>query len=163
MTENGGVEKGMSRDEALAIAEKKLRAKRVTVVMKPPEGEVVRVRKEPGVSQLIAAHYEKLLAGLEEGSKTQTVVRQMERFAYDAAKASGVAMGVADFALGGLLSYQGARSIFSKTERLGSTASRAVWETKTWKGGSLKLLAGIGAWRYAPATMVVRTALNMTL
>ncbi len=163
MTENGGVEQGISRDEALDIAAKKLRAKRVTVVTKAPEGEVVRVRKEPGVSQLIAAHYEKLVSGLEEGSKKQIVARQMERFVYDAAKASGVAMGVADFAIGGLLSYQGARSVFGKTESLGTIASTPIWETKTWKGGRLKLLAGIGAWRYAPATMVARTALNLTL
>lgn len=163
MTENSGVEQGISRDEALSIAERKLRAKRVTMVTKAPEGEVVRVRKEPGVSQLLAAHYEKLVAGLEEGSKTQTVARQMERFVYDAAKASGVAMGVADFALGGLLSYQGVRGIFNKPEHLGSIRGNNIWETKSWKGGSLKLLAGIGAWRYAPATMVARTALNMTL
>lgn len=153
MTENGGVEQGLSRDEALAIAEKKLRAKRVTVVMKPPEGEVVRVRKEPGVAQLMAAHYEKLVAGLEEGSKTQTVARQMERFVYDAAKASGVAMGVADFALGGMLLWKATKDIRPPRPLLSAKHGWAAAE----------LLGAVGAWRYAPATMVVRTALNLTL
>lgn len=153
MTENGGAEQGISRAEALAIAEKKLRAKRVTVVAKPTEGEVVRVRKEPGVAQLMAAHYEKLVAGLEEGSKTQTVARQMERFVYDAAKASGVVMGVADFALGGMLLWKAGKDIRPLRPLRTAPHGWAVAE----------LLGAVGAWRYAPATMVARTALNMTL
>lgn len=153
MTENGGVEQGISRDEALAIAEKKLRAKRVTVVMKPPEGEVVRVRKEPGVAQLMAAHYEKLVAGLEEGSKTQIVARQMERFVYDAAKASGWALGAADIVAGGMLLWDVRKNVLPPTPLL----------SKTHGIGAAKLLGGIGVLRYGPATMVARTALNLTL
>ena len=85
MTETGGAEKGLSRDEALKIAGEKLRAKRVVLVEKPP-AEPKLVKKEIGIPQLVAAHYEKLRHGLEEGTKLRSAVDQLERIAYDGAK-----------------------------------------------------------------------------
>lgn len=193
MTENGRVEQGLSRDEALAIAEKKLRAKRVTMVAKPPEGEVVRIRKEPGVAQLIAAHYEKARSRMGEGSTTKAMMDGMERMVYDGAKVAGVAVQGADFIIGGLLVGHGLRGVTTGKDRFKlfgldlTTAKnygkmidegqrdlqgRPILTKIGWLSpqigpdrfmGAAKLLGGIGMLRYAPATMVARTALNLTL
>lgn len=164
MTENNGVEQGISRDEALAIAEKKLRAKRVTVVTKPSEGEVVRVRKQPEVAALLAAHYEKARSRMDEGSGLRKFVDQMEGFAYDIAKVSGWALGGADIVAGGLLAYHGVRGgVFNMQPDELAVRGRNIWKTTDRWGGAAKLLGGIGVLRYGPATMVARTALNLTL
>lgn len=164
MTENSMTEGPISREEALKIAAEKLRARRKVIVEKiPPSTVIIKIKKEPGVSQLMAAHYEKLRHGLEQGTKLRNVVDQLERAAYETAKVAGVATGVADFALGGLLAYQGGRSVFGRKENFGHILGKPVLETTSWKGGSLKLLGSIGAWRYAPVTMVARTALNLAL
>jgi hypothetical protein len=152
MTETGGAEKGLSRDEALKIAGEKLRAKRVVLVEKPP-AEPKLVKKEIGVPQLVAAHYEKLRHGLEEGTKLRSAVDQLERIAYDGAKVAGVTTGVADFILGGLFLSKAVGNVRPLRPILSNSHGFAVANT----------LGAIGVWRYAPVTMVARMGLNLTL
>ncbi|MBI4066682.1 hypothetical protein HY411_03115 [Candidatus Gottesmanbacteria bacterium] len=189
MTENGATnERGekLSRDEALEIATRKLRERQVRVVEKlePP---IVAYKKEARISQLLGAHYEKLRAGLEEGSKTRAVVDGLERLVYDGAKVADVAVQGADIIIGGLLVGHGVRGAVTGVDRwnlfgrlnlssglapgmarrfgpdAGTVLSRShpVEPNRLWGVG--KLLGGIGVLRYGPATMVARTALNMTL
>lgn len=188
MTENAAMneQKRLTRDEALEIATRKLRERQVRVVEKlePP---ILTYKKEARVSQLLGAHYEKLRAGLEEGSKVRAVVDGLERLVYDGAKVADVLVQGADMIVGGLLVGHGLRGAVSGVDRwrlfnrvdlssgyapgmarrsgpdIGTILSRSHPIEPNRLMGAGKLLTGIGVLRYGPATMVARTALNVTL
>lgn len=180
-----GETRPLSKDELLDIAAQKLRERQVNVVRRL-EPQVTTYKEVPRVSQLIGAHYEKLRAGLEEGSKTRAVVNGLERLVYDGAKVADFAVQAADIVVGGLLVGHGLRGVATGVDRwrlfggkLDFTTGRDVGMMMTGKdagtvvgrtgvrldrlGGAGKLLTGFGVLRYAPITMVARTALNMTL
>mgnify|MGYP001559183673 CR=1 FL=1 len=183
-TATGEVRK-QRKDELIEIAGRKLQEKRTRVKAVYPES-TVKVR-EPGVAELVGAHYEKIRLGLEEGSNTRAVVDGLERMVYDGAKVANVAVQGADFIIGGLLVGHGVRGavsgldkwkLFNKIDlstglapgmarRFGPDAGTVLSAHHPIEpnrfGGIAKLLGGIGVFRYGPATMVARTALNMTL
>lgn len=181
-TATGEVRK-QRKDELIEIAGRKLQEKRTRVKAVYPES-MVKVR-EPGVAELLGAHYEKIRLGLEEGSNTRAVVDGLERVIYDGAKVANIAVQGADFIIGGLLVGHGVRGAVTGVDQwqlfkgINLTTGRGLGMVMTGRdagtivgrtgvrldrlGGAAKLLGGIGVLRYGPATMVARTALNLTL
>ena len=154
----GQTGEGISRDEALEIAARKLQARRVRVTDQYPATTITT--KEHSVPELVAAHYEKGLSKLPEG-KLRDVLKGLENLTYDGAKVVGLGVGAADMIAGGLLTGRGA---------IGVVTGRDSWSLRTLtlaRGDRLtsaaRLLGGLGMLRYMPVTAVARTALNVTL
>ena len=177
MSENTG--EGISRDEALEIAARKLQARRVQVTDQYPPTTITT--KEHSVAELVAAHYEKALSKLPEG-KWRDVLRGVENLTYDGPKVVGWGVGAADIIAGGLFTLHGIRGSISGYDRM-SLFGRNIDTPRNLRaavlrplapagtptlptdrlGGAAKLLGGIGILRYMPVTAVARTALNVTL
>lgn len=91
------------------------------------------------------------------------MVNGLERLVYDGAKVADFAVQAADIVVGGLLAGHGLQhGVLGGTDRI-NVGRLSFWTTQGRWGGAAKLLGGIGVLRYGPATMVARTALNVTL